>query len=49
MDNLGDDIRSKFNHETLQLNFDLGSTRKALLRGFFQKHHYLDRKHSIYK
>lgn len=27
---LGDDIRSKFNHETLQLNFDFGSTRKAL-------------------
>lgn len=37
MDNLGDDIRSKFNHETLQLNFDFGSTRKALLRGFFSK------------
>lgn len=36
---LGDDIRSKFNHETLQLNFDFGSTKKALHRGFYQKHH----------
>lgn len=45
---LGDDIRSKFNH---QLNFDFGSTvtRKALHRGFYQKHHSLNQKHSIYK